>query len=219
MHQFRKITLIGVSFAAVAALGAACAQDYGGKGGKSMSGGSMGENMAMAEEAAMGSAAEMTPPFSGPQNVAYAGTLWSALEDEGLVGPNAIVATPYEGQEPHGAILITMEREISVAGHRGLAIVKKNYVGDNVTTDTVANAPDRNLDSVTVMFQREAGYDPDHDNWFWSKHNPDGSLQSNPKGMKLAGRVAKGAAQGCIACHQGAPGGDYVFNHDRLATN
>jgi len=33
--------------------------------------------------------------------------------------------------------------------------------------------------------------------------------------MKLAGRVAKGAPTGCIACHKAAPGGDYIFNHDR----
>jgi hypothetical protein len=45
----------------------------------------------------------------------------------------------------------------------------------------------------------------------------DGSVLKNPKGMSLAGRVAKGMPQGCIACHTGAPGGDMVFNHDRYA--
>lgn len=34
--------------------------------------------------------------------------------------------------------------------------------------------------------------------------------------MALAGRVAKGADQGCIACHQTAEGGDYVYTHDRF---
>ncbi len=33
--------------------------------------------------------------------------------------------------------------------------------------------------------------------------------------MKLAGRVAKGKPKGCIACHRGAAGGDYVYTHDR----
>ena len=48
-------------------------------------------------------------------------------------------------------------------------------------------------------------------------HLPEGSLDQNPKGIPLAGRVAKGMDQGCIACHKAAPGGDYVFNHDRYA--
>ncbi len=30
----------------------------------------------------------------------------------------------------------------------------------------------------------------------------------NPKGMKLAGRVAKGMDQGCIACHRSVGGDD-----------
>jgi hypothetical protein len=34
--------------------------------------------------------------------------------------------------------------------------------------------------------------------------------------MSLAGRVAKGANEGCIACHTSAPGKDYVFTHDRF---
>ena len=67
------------------------------------------------------------------------------------------------------------------------------------------------------MFRREKGYDADNKDWFWAKYKPDGSLDTNPKGMQLAGRVAKGAAQGCIACHKAAPGGDLVFNNDRYA--
>jgi hypothetical protein len=35
-----------------------------------------------------------------------------------------------------------------------------------------------------------------------------------PDGMQLAGRVAKGADEGCIACHTGAAGDDYVFTFD-----
>ena len=54
-------------------------------------------------------------------------------------------------------------------------------------------------------------YDPDNQNWFWAKYLPNGSLDKNPKGMQLAGRVAKGADAGCIACHAGADGGDYMF--------
>jgi hypothetical protein len=40
---------------------------------------------------------------------------------------------------------------------------------------------------------------------------PDGSLDQNPQGMQLAGRVAKGVNRGLIACHTGAPGRDDLF--------
>lgn len=162
------------------------------------------------------SARETDPPFGGPGNVAYAEDLWMALGQARLVGPDSFHATPYKGQEPHGAILVTMEGTISLQGHEGLAIVKKNHLGDDLTPAQVANDPERHLASITVMYQREAGYDPDHQNWYWAKYLPTGQLDTNPKGMKLGGRVAKGAGQGCIACHKNAPGGDYVFNHDRL---
>ncbi len=64
------------------------------------------------------------------------------------------------------------------------------------------------------MYKRK-GYDADNQDWFWAKFKPDGSLHTNPKGVKLAGRIAKGMEMGCIACHSAAPGGDMVFNHDR----
>ena len=64
------------------------------------------------------------------------------------------------------------------------------------------------------MYKRN-GYDRDNNDWFWVKFLPDGSLDSNPEGVKLAGRVAKGMSAGCIACHKAAPGGDLVFNNDR----
>jgi hypothetical protein len=65
------------------------------------------------------------------------------------------------------------------------------------------------------MFKRK-GYDGDNKDWFWVKFKPDGSLHKNPKGMQLAGKVAKGMPKGCIACHKAAPGGDYVYNFDRI---
>ena len=40
---------------------------------------------------------------------------------------------------------------------------------------------------------------------------PDGTLDQNPAGMQLAGRVAKGADAGCIACHSGSD--NYLFTN------
>ncbi|MDX1711131.1 MAG: cytochrome P460 family protein [Rhodovibrionaceae bacterium] len=127
---------------------------------------------------------------------------------------------PYEGTQPHGKVLEFLETEVTYEGHTGLVMVKKNYRGEGDPEEVehaVLEDRQKHLASVTVMLRREDGYDPDHQNWFWAKYNADGSLATNPKDMKLAGRVAKGADKGCIACHQAAPGGDYVFTHDRLA--
>lgn len=156
------------------------------------------------------------PPFGGEDDVAYSQALWSALLSANLAGSDAVQGTPYEGQHPHGAVLQTQDATLDVYGHTGEVIVKRNYGGEGVSTDSVADDPGAFLKSVTVMYRRESGYDPDNENWFWAKYKPDGSLDTNPKGMQLAGRVAKGADKGCIACHSGAPGGDYVFNNDRF---
>lgn len=154
-------------------------------------------------------------PFGGPEDVKYSQALWKALTKADLVGPNAIMSTPYTGQHPHGAILDTIDGTVKVKGTTGAVIVKRNYGGKGLTKQAVANDPGKYLKAVTVMFKRK-GYDGDNKDWFWVKYKPDGGLFTNPKGMKLAGRVAKGMAKGCIACHKAAPGGDFVYNHDRF---
>lgn len=155
-------------------------------------------------------------PFGAEDSVDYARELWASLRLRDLVGPQAISAKPYQGTHPHGVILVTYEAQVAVDKHSGIAIIKNNYAGVGVSEAAVANDPARNLDAVTVMFKREAGYDPENADWFWAKYKTDGSLHTNPDGIPLAGRVAKGKPQGCIACHKLAPGGDYVYNHDRF---
>jgi len=167
------------------------------------------------------SQAERKPPFGGPANTEYAAALWSSLEANRMVGDQTAKTHPYAGQQPHGGVLELIEGRIAVDGTEGLALVKKNYRAEGLEADALIDAvmenQKRHLASITVMFQRESGYDADHDNWYWAKYAPDGSLLTNPKGMKLGGRVAKGANKGCIACHQAAPGNDYIFTHDRYA--
>lgn len=174
-----------------------------------------------AHHLAENSAKETKPPFSGQANKAYGDALWSALKDAKLVGDSAITSHPYKGNAPHGATLDYLETDLTLEGHTGVVLVKKNYRSDNLEGDAlnkaVLNDPKKHLASITVMYKRESGYDPDNQNWFWAKYLPDGSYDKNPKGMDLVGRVAKGAPQGCIACHKAAPGGDMVFTHDRLS--
>lgn len=158
---------------------------------------------------------EPMAPFGGDDSVQYAGKLWKALEDANMTGASAVVSKPYKGQHPHGAVLDTIEGPVTVGGHTGVAIVKRNYGGENVSEANVATDPNGYLAAITVMYKRESGYDGDNQDWFWAKYLADGSLDKNPAGMQLAGRVAKGKPAGCIACHTAAPGGDLVFNHNR----
>ena len=150
--------------------------------------------------------------FSGPDSVEYSQQLWSALSGAGLVG-GALGSKAYKGVHPHGAVLTTDTSEVTVGGHTGKVIVKKNFGGEGVSIDSVTADNAKYLKAVTVMFKREAGYDADNQDWFWAKFKADGSLHTNPKGMQLAGRVAKGKPVGCISCHKAAPGGDYIFTN------
>lgn len=150
-------------------------------------------------------------PFGTDAEVEYAKLLWSLMEAEKLAGDGAIRSVPYEGGPPHGMMLETFYTTATLKGHTGQLVVKRNYGPEGVTADDVLMDPAKHLGAVTVMFKREDGYDADNQNWFWAKYLPDGTLDKNPKGMQLAGRVAKGAAAGCIACHSGADGDDYLY--------
>lgn len=155
-------------------------------------------------------------PAGGEADQDYAASLWQEMEAAGLTG-SAIQSFPYPGTDPHGMMLETFYTDATVDGHDGTLIVKRNYGPEGVTVDQVLGDPEGHLAAVTVMFRREEGYDPENANWFWAKYLPDGSLDTNPAGMALAGRVGKGADAGCIACHQNAGGDDYVFTSDHLA--
>ncbi len=170
---------------------------------------------ALALGAATPGALAQDAPFGTDSDAEYAAMLWAAMEDMNLAGDGMIRSFPYEGVAPHGMMLETFYTKATINGHSGELIVKRNFGPEGVSVDEVLADPDKFLGAVTVMFRREEGYDADNANWFWVKYLPDGTLDKNPKGMRLAGRVAKGAEMGCIACHSGA--GDYVFTSDYLA--
>ncbi|WP_255611473.1 hypothetical protein [Marinobacterium arenosum] len=154
-------------------------------------------------------------PFGDEASVKLANDLWALMVDKNLAGDNAIITRPYKGMPPHGMILELLELPVTLDGVTGDLVVKRNYGGDGLSIDDVINDPNKYLQAVTIMLKRESGYDAENQDWFYVKYGPDGSILTNPKGAKLAGRVAKGMPTGCIACHKAAPGGDFVFNHDR----
>ena len=148
------------------------------------------------------------PPFGGPVDVKYAEQLWrTTLRDYRGWSAYPGFEGWQDGNSPHGDVVkyyINAKAARNAAEPRsGSIIVKENYAERKAAT----------LMAVTVM-QRIHGYDPDNHDWFWVKYAPDGKVLTNPKGMPLAGRVAKGMPKGCIACHKRAEGGDYLFVND-----
>ncbi|MFQ5437632.1 MAG: hypothetical protein ACE5DK_02260 [Paracoccaceae bacterium] len=165
-----------------------------------------------AGKAAGNDAPAMAPPFGSKQDVAYAGLIWQAMLDQKLAGPDMLRSAPYEGTEPHGMMLELFTSSATIDGHSGDLIVKRNFGPEGVSAEAVLAEPEKHLGAITVMFRREAGFDPETKDLFWVKFLPDGSLDKNPTGMQLAGRVAKGMDQGCIACHSNADGDDFIFS-------
>lgn len=105
-----------------------------------------------------------------------------------------------EGGSPHGALLkIYVNQKVANNLDDPPAksiIVKENY---NENEELVA---------ITPMYRVGKDYDPEHNDWFWAKYKPDGSLFTKNE-MKLAGKV-----KGCIQCHSTAQGEDYIFTND-----
>ena len=85
-------------------------------------------------------------PFGGDEDTGYAGKLWAAMVEAGLVGEGAIMSTPYTGVHPHGAILDTLDTHAMVDGERNILIIKRNYGGEGVDKQRVANDPEKWLE-------------------------------------------------------------------------
>ena len=107
----------------------------------------------------------------------------------------------YTGQEPHGMLLTTYLNDVALQALNsgasvmpaGAIIVKENYM------------PDRTLAAITTMF-KVRGYNPDVNDWFFTKHLPSGELDQAPNGMALQGRLP-----GCTNCHRAMQTNDWVF--------
>ncbi len=164
----------------------------------------------------------MHSPAGTPDDIKYAQHLWSVLKQERMVGDSAKALVPFIGAaRPHGWVLEVESGMLQVGDHNGFVVVKKNYQGSNLSVADVERDRAKYLDSISVMFQRAAGYDTENRNWFWVQYQPDGQLFTMRKmGMKItmAGKLMKGASpdknRGCIYCHSSAGGDDYIFYPD-----
>ena len=150
-------------------------------------------------------------PFGGADDTAFAGKLWKAMDGY----QSWKLTTPvYKGGSPHGKFVRLFSTWVTVDGKHFPIIIKENYGGRGVTQEAATKEPKKWLKAVTIMLQREAGYDKENQNWYYVKYAPNGTVAKNPAGMQLAGRVAKGMPKGCIACHSQAGGDDYLFSND-----
>jgi hypothetical protein len=100
----------------------------------------------------------------------------------------------YEGPPPHGMLLTTYLNEAAFNALTGNAeslpdgsiIVKENYTPEGV------------LDATTVMY-KVSGYNPEHNDWFWTKIAADGTVQE------------EGKVEGCQTCHGQQSDNDYIL--------
>jgi hypothetical protein len=109
-----------------------------------------------------------------------------------------------EGQSPHGDFVRMYANKAAIdspsALPYGAILVTENYEQDK-----------RTLKDITVMY-RVKGTDPKHNDWYWLKYLPNGTIARTPEkeGKKaIAGRVAS-----CIECHSKAGGNDLVHAND-----
>jgi len=167
--------------------------------------------LAVAAGGAEEEAVEMAMPFGGEADVEFAKALWAGIEG---YHEWHLTSDFYPGASPHGMFLRMYYNVVAVNETPYHVIVKDNFGGEGATMEAVAESAPDYLMGVTVMVQREVGYDPDNSDWFWVKYGADGSIDENDMGVALAGRVAKGMSMGCIACHANAGGGDYLFVND-----
>lgn len=137
-----------------------------------------------------------------PRQQTYEERFWQYLEQAQYKNwgpvPGKTVGM-YPGQSPHGDQLKMYLNRTAAGNPKNLAhgsiLIKENY-------STAGK-----LMAITVMY-RSKNYDPQHNDWYYAKYNPDGSIAMKGN-TTLGGRV-----QGCIDCHSSAAGNDFVFAND-----
>lgn len=73
----------------------------------------------------------------------------------------------------------------------GMQVAKVQYTSED--------AP--NPVAITAMVKKDAGYDPEHGDWYYGMLSPDGKFAKGPQGK----------VKGCRGCHTRARDKDYLF--------
>ena len=101
----------------------------------------------------------------------------------------------YPGTEPHGALItvyVTADVRRIIEKNRGMMLPESIIVKENYNSD-------KELVAITVM-QKIKGYNPEHNDWFWAKYSPDGTVE------------AAGKVDTCINCHKQRASVDYLYS-------
>ena len=115
------------------------------------------------------------------QDNVYAAKVWDYALEHKFIGEGRLQSYPFKGR----------------------LIVKHNYgAKDKLTVQDVYANPDMNYEALTIMFQREKGYDPDHNDWFWAEYKANGEI------IVYNGEVLSGRAPLCTGCHAALGGPD-----------
>jgi len=139
-----------------------------------------------------------------PKDNAYAAKVWRYMTQNQLVGENRIRSFPFVGNRPHGSIQEIIATEATIDGHKGRLIVKHNYgASDELTVENVyASNQSKNYEALTVMFQREKGYDTANEDWFWAEYDSSGKV------LVYQNAHLSGRSQLCLGCHTPLGGKD-----------
>lgn len=163
------------------------------------------ESPETADEASEAASAEATTAEStAPPPDTTGAAIWAHLQESDYADAWELwpdKGRNYPGQEPHGAQLTTLLNDVayealmSDAGEfpDGAIVVKQNF------------SPEGELAAVTTMYKVD-GYNPDHADWFFTKHLASGELDTTPDGMEMEGRL-----QGCQSCHMAKQDNDYIY--------
>lgn len=128
-------------------------------------------------------------------------TTWEILP----IRKNVVSGT--EGDRPHGPTPKVYSKPELVQDLRDLSALPFGSI--LVIEDYSPDGKTRN--SISIMY-RVKGTDPEHNDWYWMRYLPNGSLATidgNPVGKPMAGKV-----KSCIDCHDKAGGKDLVFTND-----
>lgn len=139
-----------------------------------------------------------------PTTEEFAASMWRFINRDSAsyrAWASAAPAAPETVDDPHGTGGKAYWNDVAAKDARQIPF------GSILVRDEYDDAG-RKLRSVSVMY-RVTGADPKNGDWYWMQFDPAGSLMKSPEAgnRPIVGRVAS-----CIACHQKADGGDYVFS-------
>ena len=175
-------------------------------GADTASSSSSGADTTVADTSSSGVDMMMMPPFGSPEDVAIAEGIWTEMSGEDFENAwnlfPGTTAMQVSGA-PHAAfatILVNATAEGDLTAPADGSIIAKVNLDDDMGT----------IGAYTVM-KKINGFDAEIDDWFWAKYAPDGTLMMNPDGVPLAGAVGSVGGGGCVGCHSGATGDDWIF--------